>query len=356
MDDKDNKTEEATPKRLRDAKKKGQVAKSVDLSSAVSLMVFIIFMGTLGKYLFGNSLKYLKTSLQVDYIDYLARNNLNSIFLKNTIFFFVMLLPFIAITLFVGIGINLMQTGFIYSTESIKPNFKKLNPIEGFKNIFSKKSMFSLVKNILKLILVFYMTYGNISKHANKIFNSGNLGTEKLFFFMMDFVKDLSLNIAIIILILSIVDYIFQRRDFKKNMRMSKQEIKDELKEMEGNPELKSFRASKQRQMAMSRMMSNIKTSTVVVTNPTHFAVVLRYDSSIDKAPVVTGKGTDYLAQKIKEVASLNKVPIMENKELARAMYKKVEVGDSVPIDLYRAVAEILAIVYQMEKKNKGKI
>lgn len=356
MDDKENKTEEATPKRLRDARRKGQVAKSGDLSSATSFLVFLMFMGVLGQYLFTNTLKFLKSSLETDYSTLIIQSNLRSIFIKNIIYFGVILLPFALISVVIGIGINLLQIGFLFSLEPLKPDFKRLNPIEGFKNIFSKKAIFNLIKNILKLTLVFYMTYGNLSKYVNRIFNSGDLGTEKLFFFMMEFVKDVGLNIALVMLILSIVDYVFQRRDFKKNLRMSKQEVKDELKEMEGNPEMKSFRMQKQRQIAMSRMMSSIKTSTVVITNPTHISVVLRYNSEMDKAPIVTAKGADYLAEKIKEVARLNKIPILENKQLARTMYKKVEIGEQVPVDLYKAVAEILAVVYQMQEKNKHKV
>ena len=356
MNDKDNKTEEATPKRLRDAKKKGQVAKSGDLSAAASLLIFIMSIGVLGNYLFSNSLKFLKTSLETDYTILITKSNLGSLFIKNIINFGVLILPFVLIAMVIGISISLVQTGFIFSTEPLKPDLKRLNPIEGFKGIFSKKSIFNLVKNILKLFLVFYMTYKNLTKNINQIINSGNLGTEKIFFFLLDFIKDLTFNIILVMFALSIVDYVFQKRDFKKNLRMTKQEVMDEFKEMEGNPEIKSFRASKQRQISMSRMMSSIKESTVVVTNPTHIAVVLRYDSKLDKAPIVTAKGEDYLAEKIKEVARINKIPIMENRELARAMYRKVEIGDQVPVDLYKAVAEILAVVYQMQEKNKGKI
>lgn len=356
MNDKDNKTEEATPKRLRDAKKKGQVAKSGDLSASASLFVFIMFAGVLGNYIFSNSLKFLKISLERDYTILITKANLGSIFIKNIIYFGVLILPSALIAVVIGIVINLVQTGFIFSTAPLKPDIKRLNPIEGFKGIFSKKSMFNLIKNILKLVLVFYMTYNNLAKNIKQVINSGNIGTEKIFFFLVGFVKDLAFNIAMVMFILSIVDYVFQRRDFKKNLRMTKQEVKDEFKEMEGNPELKSFRASKQRQIAMSRMMSSIKESTVVVTNPTHIAVVLRYNSKMDKAPIVTAKGADYLAEKIKEVARINKIPIMENRELARAMYKKVEIGEQVPVDLYKAVAEIMAVVYQIQEKNKGKI
>ena len=332
------------------------MAKSGDLSAAASLLIFIMSIGVLGNYLFSNSLKFLKTSLQTDYTILITKSNLGSLFIKNIINFGVLILPFVLIAMVIGISISLVQTGFIFSTEPLKPDLKRLNPIEGFKGIFSKKSIFNLVKNILKLFLVFYMTYKNLTKNINQIINSGNLGTEKIFFFLLDFIKDLTFNIILVMFALSIVDYVFQKRDFKKNLRMTKQEVMDEFKEMEGNPEIKSFRASKQRQISMSRMMSSIKESTVVVTNPTHIAVVLRYDSKLDKAPIVTAKGEDYLAEKIKEVARINKIPIMENRELARAMYRKVEIGDQVPVDLYKAVAEILAVVYQMQEKNKGKI
>lgn len=356
MSDKHNKTEEATPKKLREARKKGQIAKSEDLSSAFSFLIFTMLTGVLGQYVLTNSLSFLRNSLGLDYSLGISRTNLGSIFVRNVIQYIILFSPFAIIGIVIGTISNLIQTGFLFSFEPIKPDFKKLNPIEGFKNIFSQKSMFKLMKNILKLILVFYMTYSNLSKTATSIINSGNLGVEKIYFFVLDFVKELSMSIAIVMFGLAILDYVFEKREYKKNLRMSKDEIKDEFKEMEGNPEIKSARKHKQKQLAMSRMMSNIKTSTVVVTNPTHIAVVLRYDSKKDTVPVVTAKGADYVAQRIKDIAKENKIPIMENKELARTMYKKVEIGDVVPVELYKAIAEILALVYQLEEKNKRKI
>lgn len=356
MSDKHNKTEEATPKKLKDAKKRGQVAKSEDLSSAVSFLVFTMLTGVLGQYIFKKSLSYLRNSLAGNYKVTINMNNLWSIFSHNVVQYIVLFFPFATIGIVIGIVINLVQTGFLFTYEPIKPDFNKLNPIEGFKNIFSQKAMFKLIKNILKLILVFYMTYSNLQDSTRKIINSGNIGSEKLYFFVLDFTKELSMNIAIVMFCLAILDYIFEKREYKKNLRMSKDEVKDEYKEMEGNPEIKSARQQKQKQLAMSRMMSNIKTSTVVVTNPTHISVVLRYDSKIDNVPVVTAKGADYVAQRIREIAKENKIPIMENKELARTMYRKVEIGDAVPVELYKAIAEILAVVYQLEEKNKGKI
>lgn len=356
MEDRENKTEEATPKQLRDAKKKGQVAKSGDLGSAVSFFIFTLLIGALGQYILNNSLRFLRNSLYIDYGISLDLRRLRAMGINNIVQFLILIFPTTIIALISGIIVNLFQTGFIFTKEPLKPDLKRLNPIEGFKNIFSKKALFTLTKNFGKLILAFYLTYKNLSKSAMAIVNSGNLGTEKLFYFFMEFIKALSLNIAIIMLVLGVIDYIFERREYKKNLRMSKQEIKDEFKEMEGSPEIRAARLQRQRQIAMGRMMTHIEDATVVVTNPTHIAVVLRYDSDIDQAPIVVAKGAGHIAQKIKEIAKKFDVPIMENKPLARTMYKKVDIGEYVPMELYKAVAEILALVYDMKEKNKGKI
>ena len=356
MADKESRTEEATPKKLRDARKKGEVAKSGDLSPAVSFIVFTMLISVLGQYTLSNSLLFLRKSLDVDFSVNISGANAGTMLVQAIMNYGYLILPFALIAMAIGIIVNLIQVGFIFTAEPLKPNFKKLNPIEGFKNIFSKKSMFTLVKNILKIALVFYMTYKNLSKSLMQILNSGNIGSEKLLWYMIDLIKDLSFNIAFIMLILAVIDYIVQRLDHKKKQKMSKQDIKDEFKEMEGNPQIKSARAQRQRELSMNRMMSSIKTSSVVITNPTHIAIVLRYDTKIDKAPLLTAKGADYIAQKIKEVAKENNIPIIENVELARTMYKKVEIGDQVPVELYKAVAEILALVYKMKEKNKGKI
>lgn len=356
MSDKESKTEEATPKRIRDAKKKGQIPKSPDLSPAVSLMTFTMLGGALGGYIFKNGIIFVRNSLSTNFSVEINHSFLRNIFVNNLIDGLLIILPFALIAMVIGYVVNIVQTGFMATTESIKPDFNRINPISGFKNIFSKKVIFNLLKNLLKLTLVFYLAYDNLGDSYSQILNSGNIGTEKLFYFFLGFIKNLITDIVVIMLILAIIDYIFQRREFKKNLRMSKQEIKDEYKEMEGNPQIKSARQQRQRQLAMSRMMADVPTSTVVVTNPTHIAVALRYETNKDNAPLVIAKGADNVASKIKEIAKENKVPIIENVQLARSMYKKVEVGEYIPMELYQAVAEILALVYQLREKNKGKI
>lgn len=355
MADKESKTEEATPKRLKDAKKKGQIAKSAELAPAVSLVVFAMTASLLALNLFNSSLKYIKKSLSNGFETNITTGNLSS-FLPNLIDLFILIIPYLAIGLIVGVIVNIVQTGLLFTTTPLKPDFNRINPIQGFKNIFSKKAVFSLAKNIIKLLLVSFLSYNYLTETFPKVLNAGSIGTEKLFPFIMGFVVDLAMNISIIMLGLAIVDYIFQKRDYKKNLKMTMQEIKDEYKEMEGNPQIKQARSQKQRQIALSRMMSAIEKSNVVITNPTHIAVAIKYDEKEDNAPVVVAKGVDFLAQKIKEKARENKIPIIENKELARAIYKDAEVGNYIPVELYKLVAEVLAYVYDLEKKKKGRI
>ncbi|TJX66256.1 flagellar biosynthesis protein FlhB [Soehngenia saccharolytica] len=355
MADKESKTEEATPKRLKDAKKKGQVARSSELAPAVSLIVFAMTASFLAMSLFRNSILFVQSSLREDFGREITTSNIST-FLPNLIDLLILILPYLIIGLVVGVAVNIVQTGLLFTTKPLKPDFNRINPISGFKNIFSKKAVFSLAKNVVKLILVIFLAYNYLSNAFKKILNAGSIGTEKLFPFIMQFVVDLVINIGIIMLGIAIVDYIFQKRDYKKNLKMTMQEIKDEYKEMEGNPQIKQARSQKQRQIALSRMMSAIEKSNVVITNPTHIAVAIKYDEKEDNAPVVVAKGVDFLAQKIKEKARENKIPIIENKELARAIYKDAEVGDYIPVELYKLVAEVLAYVYDLEKKKKGRI
>lgn len=356
MSDKQSRTEQPTLKKLKDAKKKGQVVKSNDLNAAASFFVFTLLLGVLGQYLFTNTKAFLRNSLTIDYSTNIDVNNAGKLFLDSISSYFILVFPFMVIAVIIGLTINIIQTGFVFTTNSLKPDFKKLNPIEGFKNIFSSKSLFNLVKNLLKLGIVVFITYSGIVNSYTKIFNIRNVGLEKTFMLFMEFVVDISFNIAIVMLALGVIDYIFQSREYKKNLRMTKQEVKDEHKEIEGNPEVKSARRQKQRQMAMSRMMSNVVHADVIITNPTHIAIALRYDTSKDMAPIVIAKGADYIAEKLKGKAKENNIPIIEDKPLARNMYSKVDIGDYVPVELYKAIAEILAIVYQMKEKNKKKI
>lgn len=356
MEDKHSKTEQATPKRLSDSKKKGQTAKSADFNSAVSFLVFALLLGALGRYLFTNSMDMMKLSLQAGFGKMLSAGVAGGILLNSVESILMIFLPFGLLAMVLALATNLIQVGFVFTAEPLKPDFKRLNPIEGFKNIFSSKSMFNLVKNMIKLAVVSLVTYNGLKKVIVKIINSGQIGIENLFGFFIGIVSTLSVNIAALMIVIGIIDFIFQKRDFKKKLMMTKQEVKEEYKQMEGDPKIKAARQQRQRQLSMSRTMQDVEEATVIITNPTHIAIALRYRQGEDQAPVVMAKGLDYMALKIKEKAKEKGIPVIENKPLARAMYRNVEAGSFVPVELYQAIAEVLAMVYQMEKKNKRTI
>ena len=353
MQDKHSKTEEATPKRLRDSRKKGQISKSGDLNSAVSFLVFALLLGALGDYLLTNSIEFITFALSQDVGSGLTETNVGGILVQNVMKILLIFMPFGLIAVFIGVVTNVVQVGFLFTAEPLKPDFKRLNPIEGMKNIFSKKALFNMFKSIMKLLIVTYLTYTGLQKVMKPIMNLGGVGVEKLFGFFMDTVSTLSVSIASFMIILGVIDFIFQKKDYKKNLMMTKQEIKDEYKQMEGDPKIKSKRQQKQREMSMARTMQSVEASTVIITNPTHIAIALRYEQGKDEAPVVMAKGLDYMAMKIREKAKEEGIPIIENKPLARSMYYKVEPGSSVPVEMYQAIAEILALVFTMNKNKR---
>ena len=355
MQDKHSKTEDATPKRMKDSRKKGQVPKSTEFNSAVSFMAFALFLGTLGQYLFSKSFEMLKYTLQNGFAQELSSRNAGTLLMQDVYSIATIFLPFGLLAVAIGVIANLVQIGFLFTFEPLKPDFKRLNPIEGFKNIFSSKSMFRLLKSIAKLAIVAYITFQGLRSIFAQIINSSQMGIENIFIFFIGIVRTLSMNIAALLIVVGVIDFIFQRRDFKKNLRMTKQEVKEEYKQMEGDPKIKAARQQRQRQLAMNRTMKNVEEATVIIANPTHIAIALRYQQGKDQAPIVMAKGLDYMALKIKEKAKEKGIPVIENKPLARSMYHNVKEGSFVPVELYQAIAEILAMVYKMEK-NKTKI
>ena len=356
MTDKHSKTELPTPKRLKDAKKKGQVAKSNELSPAVGLVIFSLAALYMGRLLLHNGMLFMRRGLTFQLNEELTVTRAGEIMGERIADFFIILFPYLLVAVLIGIVMNLAQVGFILTAHPIKPDIKKINPIEGFKNIFSKKAIFTFAKNFVKLLVVFYLTYRTLSSSVSRILSAGMIGTEKLFFFLLEFARELTLIIGFVMLAIAATDYVFQRREHRDKLKMSKQEIKDEYKETEGNPQVKSARQQKQREISMNRMMTSIPEADVLITNPTHLAVAIRYDSEKDDAPVVLAKGADYLASRIRELAREHDIPVIENKPLARTIYQKSEVGEAIPIELYQGVAEILALVYRLKKENKGKI
>jgi len=355
MSEKDGKTEKPTPKKLREARRKGQVPKSQDLSSALSFGFFALTLTVLATYVLERTFVFLKTMLRFGPDPSASIRELSSIGMNAIIWFFVLSAPFLIIAFFTGVVGNLVQVGFLFTTESMKPSFSKINPVSGFKNIFGKKAAFGLVKNLMKLFIVVGFTLYTLYQSAHLILQSGSVGLYSIFPLVIELVSTLAFRLALFLAILGVGDYIYQRYDHKKNLMMSMQDIKDEYKEMEGDPQVKSQRKAMYKNM-LAGNIKDVLESTVLITNPTHFAIAIRYDQSKDQVPIVLVKGQDHVALRMKEMAREEGITIIENKPLARAMYKQVEPMDPIPTEMYQAIAEILALIFQAEQRNKYKI
>lgn len=352
------KTEPATAKKLKDAREEGQVAKSKELSAAVDLIALFLVLKVFVSYI-GQGLLEMFPGIYNKIPDIINDSAGGmSIFSAKTVInnSMLVILKILAPVFIVGvlccILINIFQVGWKVTTKPMKPKGSKLNPINGFKRIFSKDSLFELVKSIAKIALIGYVAYTSIKDHQNELFLLYDIPLMQVIILVGTIVIDAGLKISIVYLVVGIADWLYQKHKFKEEMKMTKQEVKDEYKNTEGNPEIKGRQRSKMREASQRRMMQNIPTADVVITNPTHLAVAIKYDAEKNSAPVVVAKGEDYLAMKIREKAKENNIEIVENKPLARMLYANVDVGAEVPPELYQAVAEVLAFVYSL--KNKG--
>lgn len=353
--DKDGKTEKPTPKRLREARKKGQIAKSPDLSSAISFGAFALGLTALSTYVFQRGYVLLQNSLGGGFNVEGLENNLNELGSRAVLWFIIIAAPFLVIALLTGIIGNLIQVGFLFTGEPLKPSLNKINPVNGFKNLFGKKALFGLGKNLGKLAIVLGFTFYTIAHSVEMIINASRVGTQSIFPLMIEIVTSLAFRLSIFMAVLGIGDYIFQRYNHKKELMMSMQEIKDEHKEMEGDPQVKAQRKQRYREL-MSGKISDVDSATIVITNPTHYAVAIKFERGEDDVPVVVAKGADLMAQRMKARAKDNEVPMFENKPVAQSLFKEAEVGEPIPSEMYQAVAEMLALVFQAEEKKKGKI
>lgn len=259
----------------------------------------------------------------------------------------IIMLPFMAFGFVVTLLVSIVQVGWKVSTKPMKPELSKLNPLNGFKRIFSKDSLFELVKSILKIVIIIYIAYTSIKDNANDLFALYDLGLNQAVALVGTLIINTGIKISIVYLVIGLADFIYQKHKFNEDMKMTKQEVKDEYKNTEGDPQIKGRQRRKMQEVSQKRMMQDVPKADVVITNPTHFAVALKYEAKVSSAPVVLAKGEDYLAQKIKEVARENKIEIVENKPLARMLYHNVDVGAEIPPELYQAVAEVLAAVYK---------
>lgn len=347
------KTEKATPKKRQESRQKGQVAKSHELPGAfilffcfLSFIIFGSFMkDRLFKLLTGTVNEYLLTDVTMSNIMPMFNHLLTEIFL--------ILAPVFIVTVLVAVLGNYMQIGFLLSGDGLKMKFSKINPLEGAKRLFSLRALVDLFKTLLKLLLIGFLVYSSLWGERENLLNMAQLPMDSLLKYVANLTVMLGVKIGVALIILAIFDYMYQRYDYEKNLRMSKQDIKDEYKKSEGDPLIKGKIKEKQRRMALQRMMQDVPKADVVITNPTHFAVAIKYETGKMEAPRVLAKGTDFVALKIREIAKENGIITMENRPLARALYDQVEIGQSIPAELFQAVAEVLAYVYRVKGKVK---
>lgn len=347
-----DKTESATPRKLNKAKKEGQVPRSREVTLATTLITITAVLSIFGNSIFQN----LKNMFAVFFQSYLT-TNLTEEKLSNIFKFAIVnggknVLIFVLPIMIAGIIGNLLQTGFMFISEGLKPNFGKLNPVQGFKRMFSITTFVGVLKDILVVIVVGFVGYQFFMNNYSDIVNMNNLIINYIPSNYLSYVTDVFKKISMIMIVIAAADFAFQKYKFNKDMKMTKQEVKDEFKQDEGDPEIKGKRKQKMKEIISRTMMTKVPDATVVITNPTHLAVALKYERGIDSAPTVVAKGADRTALKIKEIAKENDVPIIENKPMARLLFSKVEVDQEIPMDMYQAVAEILALVYKLKNKR----
>jgi len=348
----DDKTEEATPKKKSESRKKGQLPRSKDVGLAFTLLICTLVISLFSGFIAGNfksdMIYFLSSDYKQEITDISAKNYGMFVMLRMAMGIFPVVIPIMV----GGVVASLMQTGFLLTGEPLKPSLGKLNPLKGIKNMFSKRSLLELVKNLIVISIIGYLAYDFVMANYKSILSMGNVYFPSLGLEIKNLVMGIFTKITMLMIVLAIIDYVLQRRIFSKEMRMSKQEVKEEFKQMEGDPQVKGKIKQKQREMATRRMMQAVPDATVVITNPTHIAVALKYEEGGMNVPKVTAIGADNIAIKIKEIAKDNDIPIIENKPLARAIYDTLDIGSEIPGEMYQAIAEILALVFKMKKQK----
>lgn len=342
--DSSEKTEAPTPKRREEARKKGQAPKSQDLAQVATLFVGVILINITFKQSFSRIYNVLSEHFQEINVDVLSMEKFGETMVKFSELFFVVTSPILLSVLIIGILVNYLQVGFMFTLETVKPSLEKINPLKGLKNLLSMKKVVDLLKTLIKMGIIGGYAYLVIRGNVEEYLKIPFINMNESFKIVGKLCFDVVIKIATGLLVVAFADYIYQRWEFERSLKMSKQEIKEEFKQTEGDPLIKSKLRQMQRDLLNRKMIEEVPKATVVITNPTHLSIALKYEKGMG-APEVVAKGADFMALRIREVAKESKIPIMENKPLARAMYPVVEPGSEIPEEYYQAVAEILAVI-----------
>ena len=347
------KTEPATAKKLKDAREDGKVTKSKELTAAFDLIVlflvlkiFISFVGErlvgIFDYVYSRMPDFLKIN-STGVSSVAASHYMADILLQMLL----TMLPFLLFGFVITFLVSVVQVGWKVTGKPLKPDLNKFNPLNGFKRIISKDSLFELLKSIIKIAVIFWVAYSRVKNHKEELFILYEIPLNQAIALIGSVIIDTGLYISIVYLVIGFADFAYQKHKFNEDMKMTKQEVKDEFKNTEGDPQIKGRQRRKMQETSQRRMMHDVPKADVVITNPTHLAVAVKYDADVNTAPVVLAKGEEYVAQKIKEVARENNIEIVENKPLARMLYHNVDIGAEIPPELYQAVAEVLAAIYK---------
>jgi flagellar biosynthetic protein FlhB len=347
------KTEQPTPKRLEEARRKGDVAKSVEVNSAFSLLFGLLLLYAMGGRFAELFSQTFRDIFGGGYMAELTPDSIRYFFIVGLERFGIQLAIFMGTIMILGVASSILQVGFLFTLEPITPKTNKLNPFKGFKKIIlSKRSLEELVKNLAKLSIIILVAYAAIMGYKDELIPLIDKDTNNVISFMMAAGLKVSFKISLIFLVVAAADYAFQKREHTNNLKMTRQEVQDENKQSEGDPQIKSRIRSLQIRMSRSRMMQAVPEADVVITNPTHYAVALKYQLEKDQAPRLVAKGQNRIAQRIKEIAVENNIPIVEDPPLARSLFKAVEIDQEIPAKFFQAVAEVLAYVYKLKNKK----
>lgn len=360
-----DRTEAPTAHRREEARRKGQIAKSIEVNSAAILLASFWLLRAMG----ADPVGPLGTLMQRSFTaigafprigeggletSEITLNTLRTSSLMVGGTALKVVAPLILLIMVVGVVANLGQVGFFFSQEALKPDFNRVNPLNGVKRVFSGRGVFDLLKSLLKIAVIGFVVYTALRDNYPALVSTSRMSLVAAMSSLAQVGLTVGFKVGIAMVVLAAIDYVFQRREFEKSLRMTKQEVIEEMKRYE-NPQLRSRIRSRQRQLAMSRMMAAVPKADVVITNPTHLAIALSYQQGEMRAPQVVAKGERLVAERIKEIAREHNVPLFENKPLARSLFKLVEVGQEVPLELYQAVAEVLAFVYRIKNEPKLK-
>lgn len=351
MDENGEKSHDPTPKRRQDAREKGQVAKSQDLAAALMLLVTLILLLSLGKRLCETFLAYGTRTYSEAWLE-ADTSQMFAYSFESTILFMKHLVVIFMLLIVAGILVNLAQVGILFLPDKLGFDFSRLDPMKGFQRIFSMQSVMRLVMGIVKIIICAIVAYYATYREIETILGLSELGEMQISAYMLQLLLMIAIKVVVALVIIAIIDYMYQKWKHEQDLKMTTQELRDEMKNTIGNPEILSKRRQIQREMAQQRLSQSVPQADVVVTNPTELAVALRYDPATMNAPIVVAKGAGYMALKIRRLALEYGIPIVEKKPLAQALYKKCEIDQPIPSEDYAAVAEVLAYIYRLKGKK----